>query len=479
MAAPSLVWFRNDLRLADNPALTAAAARGGSVIPVYILDDAAAGAWRPGGASRWWLHHALQSLAADLEAAGSKLILRAGDACDELRSLAAATGAAAVFWNRRYEPWAIVQDREVKAELLAGGIEARSLNGSLCREPWELVRGDARPVTRFSFFAGLWHEQGPPPAPLPAPALPPVPAGIVSLALDRLELLPRAPDWAVGLRASWRPGEASAHRAAATFVADGIAGYREARHRPGRQGATSRLSPHLRFGEISPRQVWHAATRAGAEPARDRMPAFQRQLVWREFAYHLLYFYPDLAEVPLRPSSAALPRGEDSVVFGTWCRGETGYPIVDAGLRELWTTGYMHNRVRMIAASFLTKDLLLPWQRGAAWFWDTLCDADLANNAMGWQWVAGTGADSASYFRMLNPVAQGRKFDPEGAYVRRWVPALARLPDAFVHCPWTAPRSVLAYVGLELGRDYPEPIVDHESARERAVAAHDVMRTSR
>jgi deoxyribodipyrimidine photo-lyase len=363
MAAPALVWFRNDLRVADNPALAAAAAVAGGgrpVVPLYVLDDEAAGAWRPGGASRWWLHHGLTALAESLAHRGSALVLRRGDSLGELLDLVAATGASAVFWNRRYEPWAIAQDRRVKAELRARGVDARSLNGGLCHEPWEVTPPPARPPTRFSFFAGLWLERGPPPRPLPVPPLPPAAHGVATLALDGLQLLPRAPDWAAGLRASWRPGEAGAEAALPAFLAGPVRGYREARHLAGRDGGTSRLSPHLRFGEISPRQAWHAAEAAGAPVARDRMPPFQRELVWREFAYHLLYFFPDSPERPLRPGSVDLLGSDDDSAFRAWCRGRTGYPLVDAGMRELWRTGYMHNRVRMVAASFLTKDLLVP-----------------------------------------------------------------------------------------------------------------------
>jgi deoxyribodipyrimidine photo-lyase len=391
----------------------------------------------------------------------------------ELLDVVAAAGASAVFWNRRYEPWAIEQDRRVKAELRARGVEARSFNGSLCHEPWEVTPAPDPPLTRFSFFAGLWLERGPPTRPLPVPALPPAMASAASVPLDELGLLPRGPDWAEGLREAWRPGEAGAGAALRAFLAGPVREYREARHLPGRDRATSRLSPHLRFGEISPRQVWHAAEAAGAPVARDRMPAFQRELVWREFAHHLLYFFPDSPERPLRAGFPGLPWGDDEPAFRAWCQGRTGYPLVDAGMRELWRTGYVHNRVRMVAASFLTKDLLVPWQRGAAWFWDTLCDADLANNMLGWQWVAGCGTDDAARRppRILNPVAHGRRFDPDGAYVRRWVPELARLPDAFLHRPFVAPRAALAYAGVRLGETYPLPLVDHDAARERALAA--------
>lgn len=470
MTETALVWFRHDLRLADNPALRAAAASR-RVVAVYIHDDAAPGEWRLGGAARWWLHHSLVALAASLAARGHALVLRQGDALTELDRLVSETAASAVFWNRRYEPWAIAQDRAIKAALRARGLRVRSFNGSLLREPWEVADGQGQPLARFAAFARAWLERGPPPEPLPAPVLPASLGSPASLSLAELGLLPTAPDWAGGLRSAWRPGEAGAAAALERFVAGPMAHYRTGRHLPAAEG-TSRLSPHLRFGEISPRQIWRRAAVAGAPVARDLLPAYLRQLVWRELAYHLLYFFPHLPERDLHPGTGAAPRAVDRAAFAAWCQGRTGYPIVDAGMRELWRTGYMHNRVRMLVASFLTKDLLVPWQRGAAWFWDCLCDADLANNAMGWQWVAGTGAGGSRYPRVFNPVLQGERFDPQGAYVRRWVPELAALPDRFVHRPFAAPKPVLAYTGIELGRDYPEPLVDHGAARLRALDVH-------
>ena len=466
MTQPTLVWFRNDLRVADNPALTAALAEGGAVVPVYILDDDAAGLWRPGGAARWWLHGSLAGLQAGLGALGLGLVLVRGHAGAELDRLIAAHGAGAVFWNRRYEPWAVAQDKAIKADLEARGIRARSWNGALGREPWEVQRAGGEPYKVFTPFWRAWAEQGPLPVPLPAPA--PVGPAVQPdpNALATLDLLPTAPDWAGGLRETWEPGEAAAWAELDGFVAERVGGYKGARDFPAEPGV-SRLSPRLHHGELSPRQVWHRAQAAmggGAE-------AFLRQLVWREFAHHLLFHFPQLPDTPLRPEFARFPWSDDQALFSAWCRGRTGYPIVDAGMRELWHTGYMHNRVRMIVASFLTKDLLIPWQKGAAWFWDTLCDADLANNSMGWQWVAGCGTDAAPYFRVFNPTSQAAKFDPAGTYVRRWVPELARLPDEFVHDPAAAGGYALRAANVRLGQNYPQPVVDHAAARVRALEA--------
>jgi deoxyribodipyrimidine photo-lyase len=482
MPAPVIVWFRHDLRLADNPALTAAAATGQPILALHVLDDAAAGPWRLGGAARWWLHHSLLSLASALQRHGMELVLKRGEADRVLHDLVAATGTTTVFWNRRYEPWAIEQDRRIKAGLRERGIAARSCNGNLCVEPWEIRQASGEPYRIFTPFSRTWVERGPPPAPLPAPAsLAAVEPGQgrAGLALDALELLPQRPDWASGLRESWEPGEPGAKRTLALFLDEGIAAYAGARDFPARP-AVSRLSPHLRFGEISPRQVCRAArlrAEAGLAPAAS-VWAFVRQLVWREFAYHLLYHSPGLPEQPLRPAFARFPWRSDDAALAAWRQGRTGYPIVDAGMRELWRTGHMHNRVRMLVASFLTKDLLLPWQEGAAWFWDTLCDADLASNSMGWQWVAGCGTDAAPYVRMFNPLTQARKFDPDGAYTRRWVPELARLPDAWLHEPAAAPAAILASAGVTLGETYPRPIVDHAAARERALMAFEQVRLS-
>jgi len=469
----TLLWFGRDLRLADNPALQAALARGGAIVPVFILDDADAGAWAPGGAARWWLHGSLEALAGALRARGAPLVLRRGPAEAHLDELVAQTGADAVFWNRRYEPWAIARNERIKTALKQRGIEARSFNAALLKEPWALSTQAGEPYRVFTPFwkalqlAGVEHPHADAPARIPATMPPP---GDV---LDSWSLRPKAPDWAAGLRARWVPGEAAARACMDRFIDAAVDDYAQRRNLPGVAG-TSGLSPHLHFGEIGPRQVWHAVTaRPRADPgaAKDGAQTYLSEIAWREFSYHLLFHYPALPEQPLRSEFAAFPWTRDDAALARWQRAQTGYPIVDAGMRELWTTGWMHNRVRMIVASFLVKDLLLDWRLGQAWFWDTLVDADLASNSASWQWVAGCGADAAPYFRVFNPVLQGARFDPDGRYVRRWVPELARLPDTALHAPWEARPAELAAAGVELGRSYPAPMLDHAQARERALAA--------
>lgn len=479
MHDPVLVWFRSDLRLADNPALTAAVRRGGPVIPVFIWAPDDEGAWPPGGASRWWLHQSLAALGRSVAKAGSRLILRSGRAGEVLPELVRETGARAVFWNRRYEPAIIARDTALKESLRTAGLEVESGNASLLFEPWSVANKAGRP---FQVFTPFWRHcltQAEPPAPLPAVTALPAPRRWPgSLDLAALELEPRI-DWAGGLRREWTPGEAGAAGRLGTFCARAFEDYGTQRDRPDRAG-TSRLSPHLHFGEISPRQVWHAlrgkAAGRGASAEAWRTSQFVAEVGWREFAYHLLHHFPHTPEAPLRAEFAAFPWRRDAAFLRAWQRGETGYPVVDAGMRELWGSGWMHNRVRMIVASFLVKDLLIDWREGARWFWDTLVDADLAANTLGWQWTAGCGADAAPYFRVFNPVSQGEKYDPEGAYVRRWVPELAKLPAAWIHRPWEAPLEVLAAAGVRLGTDYPRPVVSHAIAREVALEAYARLR---
>ena len=461
----ALVWFRSDLRLADHPALVAALRRGEPIIPVYIRDSQHPGKWQPGGASRWWLHHSLLALDTSLARCGSRLILRTGDPLAILTSLLAETGATAVFWNRCYEPYATRRDEEIKRSLRLGGYTVESFNGTLLREPWEVQKADGG---TYRVFTQYWKtlQKLEIAAPLPAPAsLPPVPASLHSELLDSWSLLPTRPDWAGGLRATWQVGETAAADRLDRFLARALNGYGDDRNRPDRQG-TSGLSPHLHFGEISPRTIWHRSQmiRASNPGLAHDTDKFLAEIAWREFSYNLLWQFPTLPDSPLRPEFNAFPWADDAAALQRWQRGTTGYPIVDAGMRQLWQTGWMHNRVRMIAASFLIKDLLIPWQAGQAWFWDTLVDADLASNAASWQWVAGCGADAAPYFRVFNPVLQGEKFDPDGSYVRHFVPELADLPTPYVHRPWEAPPMLRP-------RRYPAPMVDHGAARDRALAA--------
>jgi deoxyribodipyrimidine photo-lyase len=470
---PILLWFRRDLRLSDNPALDAALAVGRPVIPLFILDDADANEWAPGGASRWWLHGSLSALAAEIASAGNRLVLRSGSAAPILEELLAETGATSVYWNRRYEPWATARDERIKTALKGRGVDARSFNAGLLKEPWTLTTRKGEPYKVFTPFWKALRALGDPDPPSPAPGRIPAPAlWPRSDEPASWALRPTAPDWAGGLRDAWTPGEAGALARLTAFTDGAVLDYHKTRNLPGVAG-TSRLSPHLHFGEVGPRQVWHAAVtgalaNAGTPTARG-VETYLSELAWREFSYHLLFHFPRLPSQPLRAAFADFPWQDDTEGLSAWRRGSTGYPIVDAGMRELWATGWMHNRVRMIVASFLIKDLLIDWRSGEAWFWDTLVDADLASNAASWQWVAGCGADAAPYFRVFNPALQGAKFDPDGVYVRRWVPELAKLPDALIHAPWTAKPIELSDGGVELGRSYPAPIVDHAAARLRAL----------
>jgi deoxyribodipyrimidine photo-lyase len=472
-AAPVIHWFRQDLRLADNPALSAAAAEG-PVVPVFVFDDRPA-PWAPGGATRWWLHGSLAALERDLAAQGLTLTIRCGDPLAELAAVAEATGATALYWGRCYEPGEAELEARLK-ERFAGRLTLRRFAGRLLHEPETLRTGSGGPFQVFTPFWKACLAAPAPPPPLPVPSLAGVARSATTVPLDDLALLPRRPDWAGGLRANWAPGETGGRERLRDFLAGAAASYRGERDRPGVAG-TSRLSPYLHFGEIGPRTIWHAtqAAIAGGLAEAEGM-GFLRELGWREFSAHLLWNFPGLPDTPLRAEFAAFPWAPDPSLREAWERGRTGYPVVDAGLRELWTTGWMHNRVRMIVASFLVKDLLIPWQDGERWFWDTLVDADLANNAASWQWVAGCGADAAPYFRVFNPVLQGQKFDGDGAYVRRWVPELARLPDEHLQAPWEAPPAVLAAAGVQLGRDYPAPVVDHRAARQRALDAFAALR---
>jgi deoxyribodipyrimidine photo-lyase len=470
MTAPLLLWFRDDMRLADHAALHAAAGSGAPVIPVFILDEQPG--QRPlGGAARWWLHGSLASLEESLKGRGSRLILRRGSAEEVLPALAFETGARAVLWNRSDEPAAQGRDAKVERALHGNGCVAESLAGTALVEPDAMRTGAGGSFKVFGAFWKALRKRYRPEPPLPAPErLPEPPRWPGSDRLNDWALRPTHPDWAKGFL-GWHPGERGAAEALDRFLDEGLRGYAIGRNHPGQRG-TSRLSQHLRFGEISPAQAWRAvqdAVAQGAAPDSDG-EAFLRELGWREFCRHLLFHYPDLATRPWRKEFERFPWRSDASALTAWRRGRTGYPIVDAGMRELWATGWMHNRVRMIVASFLTKHLLIDWRAGEAWFWDTLIDADPANNAANWQWVAGCGADAAPFFRIFNPVLQGERFDPDGAYVGRWVPELARLPAPDLHRPWSSVR--LAEAGIVLGKTYPEPIVEHAAARRRALEAY-------
>ena len=469
-SGPAIVWFRQDLRLADNPALAHAQSQHSTVIPVYIHSPEEEEDWAPGGATRWWLHHSLESLDRDLHHQGAQLVLRSGPALQSLKTLIAQTGATAVYWNRRYEPASITGDQAVKTELRGAGLTAESFNGALLFEPWEVATKTGGPYQVFTPFwksclaKGIDTELIPSPDAIPGPAHWPA-----SESLRDWELLPRL-KWDAGFHEDWAPGEAGAAANLARFLKQAVTTYREGRNNPGQSG-TSRLSPHLHFGEIGPRQVWHAVYAAFRGQPHDDARTFLSEIGWREFAYHILFHFPQTPVSPLRADFERFRWETNSTQLRAWQRGMTGYPIVDAGMRELWTTGWMHNRVRMIVGSFLTKDLRISWTEGARWFWDTLLDADLASNTMGWQWIGGCGADAAPYFRVFNPMTQGEKFDPEGTYVRRWIPEIAQLSHRTIHQPWMASREELFRAGVQLGTTYPEPIVDHAEARVRALEA--------
>ncbi len=471
--SPIIVWLRYDLRLDDHPALLEAAETGKPVIPVYIWSPDEEGDWQPGAASRWWLHQSLQCLQKSLKDTGSNLIIRKGSSKEVLDKLIQETGAGTVFWSRRYEPAITRRDTEIKSHLKEQGISVKSFNSALLFEPWEISTKQDDPYKVFTPYWKACTSLPEPQEPLNAPqklkAPKPSPK---SLSVDDLNLMPKI-GWWKGIAKTWTPGESGAWEGLKRFYKNALMDYEAQRDIPSEFG-TSRLSPHLHFGEISPQRVWHEIRnyqqryqKGQPKPAN----AYLREIGWREFAHHILFHFPHTTGEPMNPKFEQFPWKDDEASLRRWQKGQTGYPIVDAGMRELWDTGWMHNRVRMIAASFLVKDLMIPWQEGAKWFWDTLVDADLANNSMGWQWSAGSGADAAPYFRIFNPITQGEKFDKGGDYVRRWVPELKVLPHKWIHHPWDAPDDVLAQAGIKLGDDYPRPIVDHKLARQEALDA--------
>ena len=463
---PIVVWFRQDLRLADNPALLHAAQSGRPVICLYVLDDETSGHWKMGGASRWWLHRSLDALSKALHEKGARLILRSGNAASVLDKLVEETDAAAVAWNRCYEPFAIQRDTAIKKSLGEHGIDVQSFNASLLFEPWEIKTQGGTP---FRVFTPFWRACNTAPSPTKPQHAPGRIDGyskrLASDALKDWRLLPHKPNWAAGFEDEWTPGEDGAQARFKAFLKS-KADYANGRDVPS-EDVTSRLSPHLHFGEISPRQIWHGTHSSTSRNAEK----FLSEIGWREFSHHLLFHNPSMPEEALDKRFAEFPWREARSDFKAWTKGQTGIPIVDAGMRQLWQTGYMHNRVRMIAASFLIKHLRIDWRRGEEWFWDTLIDADLAANAQNWQWVAGCGADAAPFFRIFNPVLQGVKFDGEGEYVRRFVPELAKLPSKFIHKPWYADAATLKAAGVELGRNYPKPLVDLQKGRDAALAA--------
>jgi deoxyribodipyrimidine photo-lyase len=481
MKERAIVWFRRDLRLADNPALSAAIDGGvDSIVPVYIHAPEELGDWAPGAAQRVWLNDSLTAFAEQLEALGSRLIIRRGPTDTALDTLIEESGASSVYWNRLYDPLTMARDKHVKQHLEAAGIETASFKANLLHEPWTVETQQGKPYKVFTPFwkAVKGRSVG---APLAAPdTLPDVWSRIGSESIDSLELRPSIA-WDRGIRKTWTPGENGAHDRLEAFLDDAIAEYDTSRDHPDRHG-TSYLSPHLHWGEIGPRQIVHRVEEwldeHRGKTLRDHAESFISELGWREFAHHVLYHFPQTPEEPLDERFKAFPWSGDEEGLERWQQGQTGIPMVDAGMRELWETGYMHNRLRMTVASFLTKNLRVAWQHGERWFWDTLVDADLANNTLGWQWAAGCGADAAPFFRIFNPARQGERFDSTGDYVRRWVPELADLDKRHIHEPWKAPAKALDAAGVRLGDNYPAPIVDLKASRREALEAFDAIKNS-
>jgi len=472
----AIVWFRRDLRLQDNPALFHALNQGHRIIPIYIDAPAEEAPWQPGAASRWWLHHSLQALDNVLQEKLSRLLFFQGNSERILLELIGLTQASAVYWNRLYEPALIARDLQIQTKLQQQGIVVETFPGYLLHEPWSIQNRSQQP---YQVFTPFWKTcqrvdlSKQLPLPMPQSLNPPL-KWPNYLNLNDFNLLPRL-NWAEKLSAFWQPGEMGALQRLQTWCQGTISDYAEQRDFPAIDGV-SRLSPHLHFGEVSPRQVLGACEYALHHlQARVRgVASFERQLYWREFAYHLLYHFPNTPHQPLRPAFKNFPwRHHDETLLAAWQQGKTGYPLIDAGMRELWTTGWMHNRVRMVVASFLTKNVAIPWQEGAWWFWDTLVDANLANNTLGWQWVAGCGADAAPYYRIFNPLLQSTRFDVEGEYLQRWVPELAHLPAQYRHNPWAIPEKKRH---LQIALDYPQPIIDYEQSRREALAAYEKMK---
>lgn len=479
--AVTLVWYRQDLRIAGQPALAHAAARG-RVVPIYIWAPQAHGPWRPGAAQRVWLHHSLDDLGLQLKRLGTPLILRQGDAATHLLQIAEQTGADELALNRCYEPALVHQQQRVINALAEQGIATRMFESSLLYRPEDVRTSEG---SHYRVFTPMWRAvmQLPEPArPGPAPTSLKAPGHLPdSESLEDLALLPQV-DWAGGIRDTWTISESGAHQWLHDFAHARVAEYTKLRDRPDHEGVSG-LSPYLHHGQLSPAQVWHEVRRAMPSSKHSERAesawGFLRQLIWREFAHHLLVHEPHTPQEPLRPEFAAYPWRDNADELAKWQRGETGYPIVDAAMRQLWHTGYMHNRLRMIVASFLVKDLQLHWLEGARWFWDTLVDADLANNTLGWQWTAGCGADAAPYFRIFNPVLQGRKFDPDGHFVRHWLPQLAALSNKAIHAPWELAPDALAQHQLVLGKDYPQPMVDHHQQRDAALAGYEMVKQAK
>lgn len=477
MTAPVIVWLRQELRRGDNPALYAAYDEGFPVIPLYILEDEDAHEWRMGSASRVWLFHSLKALD---DSFNGHLIIQRGKAGELIPWLVKKTGARAVYWNRCYEPWRIQRDKELKAKLEKEGLDVRSYKASLLWEPWKIQTQDGSPYKVFTpFYKKGCLPLGEPQKPLPDPERLTYGEGeSLSLSLNDLQLLPNH-TWPEKLMSYWKAGEQGAQNRLQDFLQSGLKGYKEGRNFPAQKNV-SRLSPHIHLGELSPRQIWHAAKEYAQYndiPEKD-LAHFHSELGWREFSYNLLYHFPHITTQNFQKKFDHFPWIEPSESdLKRWQMGQTGYPIVDAAMRELYETGYMHNRCRMIVGSFLVKNMMVHWRYGESWFWDTLLDADLANNSASWQWIAGSGADAAPYFRIFNPMLQSEKFDPEAEYIRTYVPELKKLSDQAIHAPWDASQKQLEQAGVQLGKTYPHRMMPHSDARERALKAFEELKT--
>lgn len=472
------MWFREDLRLDDNPALRAAVDSGKPVLCVYVLDDDAEDDFALGGAQRWWLHHSLGDLSAGIDKAGSRLILRRGNAEKAIKNLVKESGACGIYWNRRYAPYQVKLDKTLKSDLQDDGIEVVSCNGRLIYEPWEIETKSGDPYRVYTPFWRSMKQKNAVRDTLPGVRKLDGPSDYPkSDELDDWNLLPSKPNWATGFDAVWSPGEKGAREKLRDFLDGPASAYKSDRDRPDKE-ATSRLSPHLHFGEISPVQVWHAVTQKREEGSLPDSQAetYLGEIGWREFSYTLIYNNPRMFHSELQEKFRGFPWSQSEKNLKAWQQGRTGYPIVDAGMRQLWQTGWMHNRIRMVVGSFLVKHLLIDWREGMHWFWDTLVDADEGNNTAQWQWIAGCGADAQPFFRIFNPMTQGEKFDPDGTYVRSYVEELKDMPAKHIHTPWEAPDDVLRKAGVTLGETYPEPIVDHKPARERALDAYNKIK---
>ncbi len=475
-AGTAIMLFRRDLRLVDNPALNAAL-QFENILPVYIDSSAQAKDWALGGASRWWLHHSLISLQKSLREKSTDLLIAQGDRDQNIEKLTSQYDVKAIFWNRLYDARFLESDKKLKIRCRELGLIAESFNGSLLAEPWQVLKSDKTP---YMVYTAYWNafvktatvrqvETQKGFCPLPKNFKP-------DLKIENLGFLPRI-KWDREFYDHWHPGEQTALKCVDEFLENRISSYDNDRNIPNKNG-TSRLSPHLHFGEVSPHQIWQKIVKKYGPIAsvKDKdVVQYSKELIWRDFSYYLLFHFPQIDRKPLRKEYENFPWLNDKKGLQAWQRGQTGYPIIDAGMRELWRTGWMHNRVRMIVASFLIKDMLIPWQKGAEWFWDTLVDADLASNTQGWQWTAGSGADAAPYFRIFNPTLQSEKFDTLGQYIKKWVPELENLGSEWIHEPGEAPEAELRAAGIILGKTYPLPIVEHQFAKIRAMKALKVM----